>query len=335
MGAILVTGGAGFVGLNIVEALLARGEHVIVFGREKALPVAAEQVFRHLPGQLEVLAGDVCDRAALRRIFTTRSIDRLFPFAAITAGPGREATQASAVIETNLLGLIATLEAARDAGGLRRVVLPASGAVYGESAYTHSLLDEAGTPCVPISLYGTTKYAVERAGLRLCALWGLDAVVARIGATFGPWERDTGVRDTLSPHLSIARHALAGEEAVLPPSPPPAYDWVYVRDLAMGLLTLLDAKAPAERVFNIASGQDWSPHIDACCETLAAAMPGFRWRHATAGERPSVTFSETKPRGVMAIGRAAGLGWRPQYSAVGAYDDYAAWLLRVGRDGLG
>lgn len=325
MASVLVTGGAGFVGLNLLEALLARGEEVVAFGRENALPPAAATLFATLPGRLTLVQGDVLDAAALRALFQAHKIDRIFPFAAITAGPAREASSPGAIIDVNLKGLIATLEAARDAGGVKRVVLPSSAAVYGESAYDHALLDEATTPCVPISLYGVTKYAVERAGLRLAQQWGLDAIAARIGATFGPWERDTGVRDTLSPHLAIATAAKEGREAVLPAIVHP-YDWVYVRDLAAGLLALMEAEAPPARVFNLASGRDWSPHLDASCAAMAGVLPGFRWRRASTGEAPGITFPEIRPRGVMHIGRARALGWAPRFTPEAAYADYAAWM---------
>ncbi|PWS35578.1 NAD(P)-dependent oxidoreductase [Falsiroseomonas bella] len=333
MDAILVTGGAGFVGLNVVEALLARGEHVVVFGREAALPDPAPARFAALPGSIEVIQGDVTDHAALRDVFSARRIGAVFPFAAITAGPQREAADPQRILDVNLGGVIATLQAARDAGTVRRVVLPSSAAVYGESAYAFQVLDEATTPPVPISLYGVTKYAVERAGLRLAGLFGLDAVAARIGATFGPWERDTGLRDTLSLHLAFAEAARRGEAAVLPPAPLPAYDWVYVRDLAAGLLALLDAKDPPHRVVNLASGEDWAPHYAACLDVLAARFPGFRWRHAEPGEAPGLRWNESRPRGVMAVARAADFGWRPRFDPASATADYAGWLAN-GDQGL-
>jgi nucleoside-diphosphate-sugar epimerase len=326
MAAILVTGGAGFVGLNLVEALLGRGEHLVVFGREAVLPDPAPARFARLPGRLEVVQGDVMDAEALRAVFAGRVIDRVFPFAAVTAGAERESRDPALVLDVNLKGVVATLQAARDAGTVRRVVLPSSAAVYGESAFTHALLDEAATPPVPISLYGVTKYAVERAGLRLGTAWGLDPVVARIGATFGPWEHDTGLRDMLSPHLQLSETALRGGEAVLPPQPLPAYDWVYVRDLAAGLLALLDAPDPPHRVVNLGSGLDWAPHTEACLAMLAQAWPGFRWRHAAAGEAPTIRWQETRPRGVMARARAAEFGWQPRFGPTEAYADYVAWL---------
>jgi nucleoside-diphosphate-sugar epimerase len=333
MDAILVTGGAGFVGLNLVEALLARGEHVVVFGHEAALPDPAPAVFARLPGRLELVQGDVRDEAALREVFRTRRIGAVFPFAAVTAGPAREAADPALVLDVNLKGLIATLAAARDAGTVRRVILPSSAAVYGESAYAHAVLEEATTPAVPISLYGVTKYAVERAGLRLAGLWGLDAVAARIGATFGPWERDTGLRDTLSVPFALGEAARRRESIVIPAAPP-AYDWIQSRDLAAGLLALLDARDPPHRVVNLSSGLDWAPHYAACLDVLARHFPGFRWRHAAAGEEATIRWNETRPRGVMANARAAAFGWRPRLGPAEAMADYAAWLLASADQGL-
>jgi nucleoside-diphosphate-sugar epimerase len=324
MGAVLITGGAGFVGLCVTEALLARGEEVVIFGREP-LPEAAARVFAPLPGRLRVVQGDVRDAPALGAVFGACAIDRVLPFAAITAGPERESAEPETVLDVNVKGMIATLRAARDAGGVRRVVLPSSSAVYGESAYAVPVLDEATTPCVPISLYGVTKYAVERLGLRLSGLWGLDAVAARIGAVFGPWERDTGLRDTLSPFLALMQAAVARGEVVLPEAPMPAYDWVYARDLAAGLLCLLDAEAPPHRVVNLSSGQDWAPRVPALCDLLAERFPGFRWRRAAPGEAPTIRPNDARPRGVLAVARAARFGWAPRFAPEDAVVDYAGW----------
>ena len=328
MRTILVTGGAGFVGLNLVEALLRRGDHAVVFGREAALPPEAAAAFAPLPGRLTVIQGDVQDEAALRDVFARFRPEGVLPFAAVTAGPLREAAAPRLVIDTNLGGVIATLEAARDSGAVRRVVLPSSAAVYGEAAYAHPMLDEVTTPCAPISLYGVTKFSVERGGLRLAGLWGLDAVAARIGATFGPWERDTGMRDTLSPHLAIAQAALRGGEAVLPAAPLPSYDWIYSSDLVAGLLALLDQAAPPHRVVNLGSGMDWSGAAMACCDVFAQAFPGFRARHAAPGEVPNIVFQDVKPRGVLSVTRAADFGWRPRFDPTEAYADYATWLAQ-------
>lgn len=324
--AVLVTGGAGFVGLNLVEALLSRGYRVSVFGRG-ALPAAAAAAFAALPGRLSVVAGDVRDAAALRAAFATEKFDAVFPFAAITSGPAREAEAPESVLEVNLLGTLATLRAARDAG-VGRVVIPSSSAVYGESFYRYPSMNETDTPCVPTRLYGVTKYAVERMGLSVGEAWGLDVIAARISAVFGPWERETGVRDLIGPHTRIARRALAGEAVVLPETIP-RFHWVYARDLADGLVHLMEMRNPPQRVFNVCSGLNWGPEILDWCRALAAAFPGWRWAQ---GPEPTITFSDRRDRAPLDIARIRATGWAPKFPPDRAYPDYLAWLRAHGAD---
>lgn len=170
-----------------------------------------------------------------------------------------------------------------------------------------------------------TKYAVERSGLRLAELWGLDLVVARIGGVFGPWERDTGLRDMIGPHWHLAQHAVSGRAAVLP-AEIPAYTWVYARDVVAGLLHLLDLKEPPYRVFNVCSGMAWGPVITHWAERLARDFPGFTWRQSADPAEVTVRFSETRPRGIMDVARIGGTGWAPKFGPEAAYNDYAAWL---------
>jgi nucleoside-diphosphate-sugar epimerase len=228
------------------------------------------------------------------------------------------------VVEVNLLGMIGQLRAARDAG-VRRVIAPSSAAVYGESFYTHARLDEVGTPPVPTGIYGVTKYAVERSALRLGTLWGLDVIAARISSVFGPWERDTGLRDMIGPHWHLARAAREGREAVLP-AEIPAYTWVYSRDIAEGLLHLLDMEAPLHRVFNLCSGTEWGPVITQWAERLREVFPGFRWRQSDDPAEVTIRFTETRPRGTMDVARVTATGWVPRFQPGAAYADYAAWL---------
>ncbi len=321
--AVMVTGGTGFVGLNLVEALLGRGEHVVVVALDD-MPASAARAFAALPGRLTVVRGDVRDSGAMADLMRQHAVDRLFPFAAITSGPGREAETPELVIEVNLLGFIAQMRAARDAGVLR-VIAPSSAAVYGDSFYHHARLDEETTPPVPTGIYGVTKYAVERTALRLGALWGIDVIAARISAVFGPWERDTGLRDMIGPHWHLACQAVDGTAAVLP-AEIPAYTWVYSRDIAEGLLHLLDMAAPPHRVFNLCSGVPWGPVITQWAGRLAADFPGFTWRQSADPAAQTVRLTEARPRGTMDIARIAATGWTPRFLPDAAYADYAAWL---------
>ncbi len=315
---VLISGGTGFVGLNLAEALLARGEHVVVAALDD-VPASAQRVFARLPGKLTAVRADVRDVAGFTELLRRYEVDRLFPFAAITSGPEREREMPERVVEVNLLGFMGQMRAARDAG-VRRVIAPASASVYGESFYSHASLTEAETPCVPTGVYGVTKYAVERTALRLGDLWGIDVIAARIGAVFGPWERDTGLRDMIGPHWGLAKHARDGRTAVLP-AEIPAFTWVYSRDVAAGLLHLLDMESPPHRVFNVCSGVPWGPVITQWADRL-----GGGWRQSADPAEVNVRFSELRARGAMSVARIGATGWAPRFLAEAAYADYAAWL---------
>jgi nucleoside-diphosphate-sugar epimerase len=288
-----------------------------------APPADAMRHFATLPGALVLERGDVLDTEAFTACLRRHAVDRLFPFAAVTSGPDRETDTPETVIQVNLLGFVSQMRAAR-AAGVRRVVAPSSGAIYGESAYGAGPLTESKTPPVPISIYGITKYAVERAALRLGALWGLDVVVARIGAVFGPWERDTGLRDSLTPFWQIERLARAGATAVLPAELPP-YDWAYSRDIASGLLHLMGLADPAERVFSVASGQSWDGALLDWCRTLATFYPNFTWHQSSDAAECTVRLADTRPRATISIDRIARTGWRPAFTPQTALADYLAW----------
>jgi UDP-glucuronate 4-epimerase len=328
--AILISGGTGFVGLNLAEALLARGEHVVLVAVD-APPPAALRHFATLPGRLDAAQADVRDAAAFAALLRRHAVDRLFPFAAITPGLPRETEAPEEVLEVNLLGLIGQLRAAR-AAGVRRIVVPSSAAVYGESSYTAALLDEASTPCVPTGVYGVSKYGVERTALRLGELWGLDVVAARIGAVFGPWERQTGMRDNMTPFWRAADLARRGGTAVLPVALP-SYGYVYARDAAAGLLHLLDLPAPPQRVFNVCSGADWASLLPRWCEVLAERFPGFAWRRSDDADAVNVPAGDPRPRGRLSVARLAEAGFTARFTPEAAFADYCGWLGEIGSGG--
>jgi UDP-glucuronate 4-epimerase len=172
-------------------------------------------------------------------------------------------------------------------------------------------------------LYGITKLAAEQALVRLAAVHGLSFAAARLGSVFGPWERDTGLRDTLSPHLAAIGCALVGEEAVL--NPPTRGDHVYVRDVAAGLVGLLDAPILPHAVFNLGTGR--ASDVADFCAALAALSPGFRWRPARAGEAANVITHVPFHRAPMDIARlAAATGYAPRFDLAAAAADALAFF---------
>jgi nucleoside-diphosphate-sugar epimerase len=327
---IIVTGGTGFIGLNLIEVMLEKGLDVVSFSMEDPPNAFLEHV-EHYQGRLTSVTGDVRDLAHLKAVMADNRATGLFPLAAVTADASRETSNPESLFSVNVDGLITQLRAARDVG-VKRIVVPASGAIYGDSYFDRAVVDEATTPCEPRDLYGITKFAAERVALRLGNLWKLNLVVARIGGTFGPWERPTGVRDLITPFYYVAQLAHRGEEAVFPYDIPD-YCWVYSKDIASGLWHLYE-EANSGSAFNISSGLNWGHGILEFAQELALVYPEFTWRQSADQSEVNVPFTDYRSRARMNISRIGASGWRPSFMPKAAFRDYAAWVSRFGKEVL-
>ncbi len=313
---IVIFGGAGFVGLNIAAAALARGDSVTLFDRREPHPEAMAAL-RAARGSLRLVAGDVRDSAAVKAA-VPRGTDLVIMGAAITAGPEREAADAATILSINLVAQVAMLEAARDAGA-RRVINLSSAAAYGAEGERASILTEE-MPADPLALYGITKFTSERVAARLGKLWGLDVVSARLSGVFGPFEHDTGVRDTLSPLYQVLTTLDRGGAALLPR--PGLRDWTYATDIAEAVLALGGARTLARPIYNISTGQAFS--VLDFGQALAKDMPGAICRLAGPGEAPTIDLFGPVDRAPMsAAAIAADVGWRARFDMAAAVADLA------------
>jgi nucleoside-diphosphate-sugar epimerase len=320
--AVLVTGGAGFVGMNVLEALLERGEQVVSLDAGEPPPAARKALASH-GRALEIETGSVLDCEYVEGLFRRRSIDRVIHAAAVTSGPQRETRDPASIVEVNVRGTINVLQSARK-HAVRRVVYVGSGAAYGETLYRLPRLYEE-SPSVPTTLYSITKHAAERTCMRLKELWALDLVCVRLGTVIGPWERDTGVRDNYGTHSQLARQARAGATALLTPREVQR-DWIYSRDVAQALIDLAYAPKLGHTLYNVSSGVAWEAPIRTWCDALVRAFPGFRYRVAQPGEQPTIWYTD-RDRGLMDIGRLEqDTGFRPRYPMAEAYAAFIKWI---------
>ncbi len=317
--AILVTGASGFIGLNVCETLLGAGRSVVAFSATP-VPTGARRRLNDLPGRLVEVVGDVLQPADLARAFDALPIERVVHGAALTPGAGQERAAFRRTAEVNVAGTAGVLEAAQ-ARGIGRLVHLSSGSVYGANAFDQEALDEE-TPPAPVETYAITKYAGERLALRFGTLHGMSVRAARLGTAFGPWERETGVRETLSAIWQLTELARTGGEAVLPRDG--RRDWAYSRDLAAGIVALLDAPAPSHAIYNIGPGASFT--AAEWCAKLLRAFPGFRWRIEDSAAA-NISYHAARDRAPLAVGRAArDLGHAARFGLDAAFDDYLAWL---------
>ncbi len=316
---VIITGGAGFIGLNVAERLLRRGEDVVLFDLNAPPTWALDALGSVAGGQPDFVKGDVCSPDDIDRAIEDHGATRLVHGAAITADIHRERRAARTIAEVNLVGAIETLEAALR-HGITRVVQLSTGSVYGTSGTAKPLLDETDLPC-PDSLYSITKFAAERTGLRYRNTRGLDLVAVRLGMAFGRYEYDTGRRDTLSLPLQLIENAERGIDAVLPAGS--GGDWVYATDVADGILALLDAKG-GQDLYHLSSGRRWSTDDWAAC--LTGHFPDFRWRSSTAPDEVTIGRSAPTPRAPFSIERLRrDHGFAPQFNLDMACEDILAW----------
>jgi UDP-glucose 4-epimerase len=317
---VLVFGGTGFVGLNIAAALLARGHAVTLYDRA-GLPPAAQRAFAVHGERLKVLQGDVLDSSAVDSAVGA-GIDVIVMGAAITASAERDAADPETILQVNLLAQVPILVAARNAG-VRRVINLSSAGAYGATAFRQPLLEE-DMACDPVSLYAITKFASERVAARLAALWSFDIISVRLSGVFGPWERATGVRDTLSPQVQILDALQQRREALL--ARPGVRDWVYAPDVADALVLLAEAPKLQHALYNISSGREWSALQWG--EDLSALHPGFTCRLAGDGETPTINLHSDADRAPLSVARLdQEFGWHATFGCADSAADLTTWSV--------
>ncbi|SEI21215.1 NAD(P)-dependent oxidoreductase [Tardiphaga sp. OK245] len=318
---ILVFGGTGFVGLNIAEALLKRGHVVTLFDRS-GLPPAAQLAFADHGDRLSVIIGDVLHRTLIDSVVTT-GFDAIVLGAAITASTERDAADPESILQVNLMAQTPILAAAHR-HGVKRVINLSSAGAYGASAFKYPVLDEE-LPCDPVSLYAITKFASEKVASRLAALWQTDFISVRLSAVFGPWERATGVRDTLSPLMQIFTAHAKQSAAILVRSG--VRDWIYAPDVADAMTLLIEAPKTQHRLYNISTATPWSALEWG--QQLAESHPGFVCRLASTGETPSIDLHSDSDRAPLSVARLEQeFGWRAKFGCADSAADLIDWSAR-------
>ncbi len=243
---IVVTGGAGFIGSSLVEALLARRESVTVlddFSTGRATNLDG------LSGDLDVQRGDVSrpDDVA-RALRGARAVLHHAAIASVTRSIGEPAR----ADEVNVHGTVCVLEEARRAG-VRKVVLAASAAAYGDA---EELPQHEGMIPRPLSPYAVAKVASEHYVRVYAQLHGLHAVALRYFNVFGPKQDPKGEYAAVVPKFVTA--ALGGERPRVFGDGLQTRDFCYIDDVVAANLAALERSEASGQVINVASGRETS-----------------------------------------------------------------------------
>jgi len=241
----LVTGGAGFIGSNLVDALLARGDEVTIVddlstGHRRNLEAA-------LAAGAELVELDVRDRDALERTVERVAPEALFHLAAqidvrkSVADPAFDAS-------INVGGTANVLEAVRRAETPKLVFASTGGAIYGEGDGRELPLSEA-EPVAPLSPYGQSKQAAELYMSLYERLYGVPSVCLRLGNVYGPRQDPLGEAGVIAIFCGLLRE---GGQPTVYGDGRQTRDYVFVGDVVSAMIAAADS--PARGPVNVGTG---------------------------------------------------------------------------------
>jgi UDP-glucose 4-epimerase len=271
MSTYLVTGGAGFIGSHLCDALAARGDTVRVLddlstGRRENLPPSAT-----------LIEAEIADPAAVARAL--EGVHGCFHLAAI-ASVEKGVTDWLGTHRANCTGSITLFDAIRRQGRPFPVVYASSAAVYGDTAAVP--IDEA-TPCLPLSAYGADKYATELHARVATHVHNIPTTGLRFFNVYGPRQ------DPQSPYSGVisifCARIPAGRPVVIYGDGEQTRDFVYVGDVVRALLAAMALNLPGAPVFNVCTGIPTSVNaLTQLIATLAGRTPDARNQPGRAGE---------------------------------------------------
>lgn len=243
----LVTGGAGFIGSNLVDALLDAGHEVTVVDDLSTGKAANLEPARARGADFH--RADIAEPARMREIFTAASPEAVFHLAAqidvrkSVADPVFDA-------RVNVGGTASVLEAAREAGSRRVLFSSTGGAMYGEADVIPT--PEDGLPA-PMAQYGTSKLAGEQYLALYHRLYGLSTIALRLGNVYGPRQDPKGEAGVIAIYCGRARD---GGGATVFGDGRQTRDYVYVGDVVRAFMLAADRDATGPH--NVGTGRETS-----------------------------------------------------------------------------
>ena len=324
MSAVLVTGGAGYIGSHAVKALVEAGHPVVVYDNLSAGHREAAQ--RAGGAHARVVEGDVLDTTRLLDTIRAHGVDAVMHFAA-SLSVGESVRNPAAYYRNNVQGSLSVLDAML-AGGAKHLVFSSTAAVFGNPLATPITEDH---PTTPINPYGDTKLAVERALAHYARAYGLHSISLRYFNAAGA-DPDGVLGEDHTPEGHVIPRAIDaalgrdsfevfGEDYATPDGTC-LRDYVHVTDLAAAHLAALNGlrAGAATTVYNLGNGRPTSVRaiLDSVERVTGGKVP------YTAGPRregdPAILFASSER-----IRRE--LGWSPRYEDLDTIVE-TAWRWR-------
>lgn len=326
---ILVTGAAGFIGMNTTNVLLARGDEVVGVDDLNAYydPRLKEARLARLDGRkgFRFIKASIEDKSAMAELFARERFDRVVHLAA-QAGVRYSIENPHAYIDANIQGFLNILEGVRHTK-VGHCVYASSSSVYGANTNmpfsVHQNVDH------PLSLYGATKKANELMAHTYAHLYGLPMTGLRFFTVYGPWGR---------PDMSLflfTSKILKGEPIDVFNNGHHSRDFTYIDDIVEGVVRTLDAVATPNpawssdrpdpgtssapyRIYNIGNNNPVElMHFIACIEKATGREAVKRYLPLQAGDVPK-TYAD-----VAAL--EAAVGFKPRMPIETGIERFVAW----------
>lgn len=300
MGAVLVTGGAGFVGRAVIERLTRQGHGVVSFNRDYSEPS---------PGGPTLVQGELFDLPRLVRTLRNHDVRQVVHTAAVSH-PTLSLDFPVATFAANVEGTLSVFEACRLAD-VERVVNFSSETVYG-----HLLADpvDESRPVHPTTPYAVTKLATEWLGSIYTTRYGLDVVSLRVTQVYGPGNRMPEIIG------DILRTVVRGQRFELEHGADHSFNLIHVDDVAHAVSCALAAPpAPRELAYNISSAEYWA--LRDAIDLIRQAIPQAEV-HLGPGLIPELDLQG--PFSCAAAQRD--LSYEPRWGLAEGIQDYIAWL---------
>lgn len=243
MASCLVTGGAGFIGSHIVEALVEQGHKVRVLDN---LSTGYLKNLKNVQNQIDFVEGDILDADLVRKVI--QGVDWVFHQAALASVP-RSVERPLETHAACATGTLVLLDAARKAQ-VRRFIYAGSSSAYGDQPF--SAKRESDLPD-PISPYGAAKLAGEAYCRAFYATYGLPTVVIRYFNVFGPRQDPDSPYSAVIPLFITA--ILKGKRPIIYGDGQQSRDFTYVANVVHANLLAAEKDGVGGRVFNAAGGR--------------------------------------------------------------------------------
>jgi nucleoside-diphosphate-sugar epimerase len=309
---VLITGGGGFLGGAVTDALIARGDTAVAFDTHFAprSPPASDHHVR--------VTGDITDMAALAQVVHEHKPGAVIHCAAIVGVLSSIGSPIN-IVRINVEGSINVFEAMR-LGDIKRCIHISSEEAYG--AFRGDRIDETH-PLEPVLPYGICKATVEQLGRTYRDLHGLEVINLRTSWVYGP-----GLpRDRIPKNMVLA--ALEGRPLHTPHGADTLIDHTYVDDWVTAVLAALDHREHRYDVYNVSSGQACT--VLELAKIVSELIPGAQLS-VGAGQYRHGNQIELVRKGALDVTRAnEELGWAPEFdirSGLAAYIDALRPVIR-------